>query len=115
MFAMRDGSTSTGFAPEQTRLFEYRDSSLQFQLDALSPQIKSALSFPICSAASLKISANSHQTVEEIVDDAVSRCVDITLDDAGYPGSSIVNILNGMSLLANTLHIECSRYFGDSN
>lgn len=87
---------------------DQEDSLFAGSLDALSPEMREALSYPIEAAVCIG-SADPHRSIEEIVDIAVSRCQGLVLDD-GPSGTDIVKILNGMTVLASNLHLENARY-----
>ena len=74
-------------------------------LETLSPKVKDALSYSISAALSFK-DGQDQKSIEEIVEEAVSRCQDIVLEDDVNPGSTVVDILNGISILAESLRLE---------
>ena len=99
-------------ASNQNELNEWESCALE-PLETLHPRVKAAISAPLRTALLLNDEAGLHQTVEEIVEDAVSRCQDLVLDDTGSGSTAssvtIADILNGLSLLAGSLRIESSR------
>jgi hypothetical protein len=97
-------------------LFDHRTSISSIQRDplvltsecfrSLSPEIKLAFSYPVELAQ--RDGADQHHSIEEIVDIAISRCQNLVLDD-GSSGSNIVQILDGLTILVTSLHLENSR------
>ena len=100
---MRDPSSLNG-------LFDHKSSIQQDHhesFESLSPDIKLAFSYPVELAK--RDGTVQRHSIEEIVDIAVSRCQNLLFDD-GTSGSKIVQILDGMAILAAALHLENSRY-----